>query len=309
MGAFDAFFGTGLIGTWVGSFLFGVAFSQTFQYFNNFPNDGLLRKSLVASSLLFAFVALIGEYADVYLPTITFWGNPAALTTETWSVPVYTIFNSMVAVIANSYLISRFHVLQVEIISHHFSVSKNIVLTVVLCGLVLFVFVMAVLSVLLFPGVENFQKAETLALIWAISSAVTDVTIAASLIWTLRGMNSTFKNTNRMVRRIAIIAIQNGGATSLVAIAGMIAVIVKINSNIPACFYFLLGPLYVLTLLSNFNLRQSDVARSTVMTAPTVGDIELANRRREEGSADQKQDLNTESFSRAQITVPSFIDI
>ncbi|KAJ6551825.1 hypothetical protein B0H19DRAFT_1297686 [Mycena capillaripes] len=238
MGLFDSAFGlstkTSLIGTWAALFLCGLAFSQAIQYYNDFPNDSSTRRIL---------------------------GSPPAFTTETWSVPAYTIFNSLTAALVNSYLISRFY-----------TVSKNIVLTIMLCLLALFPLVMAPVSVLIFPGIENvrthprvwnshdnptyqFQKAEKLALIWAIAS-VTYVTIAASLIWTLRGMKTNFSDTNRLIRRVMIISLQNGCTTSLTAVAGLIAVIVKINSNIPACFFFLLS-LYVLTLLSNFNLRGS----------------------------------------------------
>ncbi|KAJ6551846.1 hypothetical protein B0H19DRAFT_1159168 [Mycena capillaripes] len=250
MGVLDVASGASLIGTWVASLLLGLSFTQAFHYFSTFPNDGWTRKGLVISTLLFTLVALAGTYSDVYLPLVTFWGNPEAFTTKTWSVQVYTIFNALVAAIVNSYLISRFYTL-----------SKNIVVTIVLLGTVLLALVTAILSVLLFPGIQNFKKAEKLALIWAIASAVSDVLIASALVWTLAGKKS-FKDTRRLMHRVMSSAIQNGGATSLVAIAGMIATIVKNDSNIPATFFFLLGPLYVLTLLSNFNLRNTSESGS-----------------------------------------------
>ncbi|KAJ6493989.1 hypothetical protein C8R47DRAFT_1117968 [Mycena vitilis] len=323
MAKIDATLGTGLIGTWLASFLFGLAVSQAFQYFNNFPKDGMLRKSLVVLSLSFSFVALVGEYADVYIPAVTSWGRQAALVTETWAVPVYSVFNSLVALTVNSYLISRFYIL-----------SKNIMITVILCGIILFVFVMAFLSVLLFPGVENFERARPLGLIWAVASAAADVCIAGALIWTLRRM-SPFKNTDSIVRPIIITLVQNGCATSLMALGGMTAVVIEIFGNISSVFYFLLGPLYVLTLLSNLNLRQSGkssgsrtlsssrnnhnsiapytsividgihVGRTTIVSPTSTheyDDIEMANRHEEES---RKQDLNPESFSRAQISFRS----
>ncbi|KAF7368760.1 hypothetical protein MVEN_00201100 [Mycena venus] len=246
MGLFDTAFGTTLIGTWASSLLAGLAVAQAAHYFSTFPNDSWTRKGLVIASLLFTFVALVGAYADAYLPLVTLWGNPAAFSTETWSVPVYTIFNSLVGFIVNSYLISRFYTL-----------SKNIFITLLLEVIALTAFAMAFISTLLFPGIENFKKAEAVALIWAIATAASDVLIATSLIWTLGGMKASFKDTKRLIRRVIIRTIQNGCATSLVAIAGMIAVIFKIQSNIPTAFFFLLGSLYVLTLLSNFNLRDT----------------------------------------------------
>ncbi|KAJ6494044.1 hypothetical protein C8R47DRAFT_396333 [Mycena vitilis] len=242
----DIIIGTALIGTWAGSMLTGVALAQATQYFNNFPNDGFVRKCLVAGSLLLCVGALGGEYAYVYLPLVTMWGNPAAFITETSSVTVYSVCNAFAAATVNSYLVSRYY-----------RVSKNVFVTLFLSALILFQLVMAHLAVLLFPGIgqEQFMKAEKIGLIWAVSSFTADVAIAAALVFTLRGMKSSFTDTNRLLRRIIIMSIQNGCATSLMALGGMTAVILKVNSNISSAFYFTLAPLYVLTLLSNFNLR------------------------------------------------------
>ncbi|KAF7368842.1 hypothetical protein MVEN_00209600 [Mycena venus] len=281
MGRLDIGFGTSLLGSWFGSLLCGAALAQTYEYFKIFPND-------------------IGEYVDVYMPTVTFWGNPAALLDETWSVPLYTISNALVAIIVNSYLISRFY-----------SVSKNIVVTVFLFLVTLLAFVMSFLPVLLYPGVANIQKAVPLALVWTIASAVSDVLIAASLVWTLRGMKTTFTDTNRLVRRVMIISIQNGCTTSVLAIGGMISTIIIPYSNVAEVFFFQLGPLYVLTLLSNFNLRgagksgsrtwsssrnnntmnSSIVIDAAQMRRPAIvtkdSDIEMGNRKGEERTVKQ----------------------
>ncbi|KAJ7771218.1 hypothetical protein B0H14DRAFT_3894751 [Mycena olivaceomarginata] len=311
MGLLDI--GFGLIGSWLASILCGVVYSQAFQYFTNFPNDSWTRKALVIASVLFSLVGLVGAYADVYVPTVTFWGNPAAFLTETWSVPVYSCANAMVAITVNSYLISRFY-----------AVSKNIFVTLVLGSLTLFAFVMAFLVIFLYPGVdpENFRKVKKLTLTWTLSCVMSDVSIAASLVLTLRRMRSDFNSTNRLLRRVIIISIQNGCATSLVAIAGMIAAIFKINSNIPALFFFLLSPLYLLTLLSNFNVRESGKSGSRTWSSgrntadsivvggihvnrtnmnPKESEIQMANMNQDEseGSWDQKPGPSAEPSARS----------
>ncbi|KAJ6462765.1 hypothetical protein C8R47DRAFT_1080126 [Mycena vitilis] len=102
---------------------------------------------------------------------------------------------------------------------------------------------MAHLAVLLFPGTdpEQFLKAERIGLIWAVSSFITetDMSIAAALVFTLRGMKSSLSNTNR-----------------LMALGGLTAVIIKVDSNTSSVFCFSVAPLYVVNLLSNFNLRE-----------------------------------------------------
>ncbi|KAJ7710067.1 hypothetical protein B0H14DRAFT_707609 [Mycena olivaceomarginata] len=55
----------------------------------------------------------------------------------------------------------------------------------------------------------------------------------------------------------AILAVQTGSTTSTAAVATMVSYyILKNNSNVATAIYYLIGPLYLLTLLYNFNLRQ-----------------------------------------------------
>jgi len=44
-------FGVVEIGSFVGVFLFGVLFLQTFNYYNTFPEDGWVKKTLVRSEV------------------------------------------------------------------------------------------------------------------------------------------------------------------------------------------------------------------------------------------------------------------
>ncbi|KAF7378040.1 hypothetical protein MSAN_00227900 [Mycena sanguinolenta] len=316
----DASFGTILIGTWAQSLVVGVSFAQAAHYFSNFPNDSWSRKALVIAASLFTLVALVGAYADAYVPLVILWGNPAAFKTETWGVPVYTIFNSLVGTICNSYLITRFY-----------SLSKNIYVAAILYGIVLAALVLAFISTLLYPGLENITKAERLALIWAIFSATSDISIALALVVTLSRMKTTVKTTKRVIHRVMITAIQSGCTTSVVAFAGMMAIIFNGHSNIPTAFFLLLGSLYLLTLLLDFNMRQRGRSGSRnwsssrnnptnssvvfqeifVTRAVTVNgnaDVELESAQRHDGSGrSQKRDLAVESIrSPEQVKVANF---
>ncbi|KAJ6475932.1 hypothetical protein C8R47DRAFT_1141802 [Mycena vitilis] len=251
----DVTFGASLIGTWLASLVFGLTVRQASQYFDDFPDDCLLRRSLVASTLLLSFAGLIGECANIYLPLVTFWGRPTAFVCAVLPVLVYNICNAMVAFIVNSFLISRFYLM-----------SKNLVVTAILCGMVMFVFIVSLLSVQQFTAGEDVQRAKTNALICSISLAVADFCIAASLIWTLLTMIRPFKGSRRIVKPIINVALRNGCLTSIVALGGMAAVVVPVG-NISPVFYYLLGPLYVLTLLSNLNLRRKDQGEESGMSS------------------------------------------
>ncbi|KAJ7676562.1 hypothetical protein DFH06DRAFT_610601 [Mycena polygramma] len=273
MGAFDLFFGPVLIGTWGASILLGLCFAQAAHYFNTFPNDTWNRKSLLLSTLLFSVLGFIGGCADVYAPLVTHWGDIERAADVTWGISVSQISYALVGAIVNSYLISRYD-----------NLSKNKIVTLVLLGLVLETLVLACWSVLTLNKSartsagdleRDVAEAEKLGTIFAISSAVSDVLIAASLVWVLRSMKPSFKSTKRLIQRVMTTSIQSGAATSLAAIGGMFSMIFKIQSSLATLFLFLLGPLYTLTLLANFNLRDDGRSGTSVSTTTTPTNIVL----------------------------------
>ncbi|KAJ7722933.1 hypothetical protein B0H16DRAFT_344869 [Mycena metata] len=73
---------------------------------------------------------------------------------------------------------------------------------------------------------NDVQKVVPLAIFWTVATAVCDVAIATSLVWTLRGMKTTFKDTDRLLRRVMMISVWNGLTTSLAATEGMLGTII-----------------------------------------------------------------------------------
>ncbi|KAJ7030719.1 hypothetical protein C8F04DRAFT_1397701 [Mycena alexandri] len=319
MGATDTGFGCALMGTWFASILSGA-----YDYFHQSPNDGPLRKGLVAALVILCCTSLVGEYAEIYLPAVTYWGDLAALATEIWASPFLTISNATAGLIVNAYLIHRFY-----------NVSKNILVALLLSLLNLFSFVMAFLPPLMYGGVghirtlEDVQKVVPLAIVWTIACAVTDIAIAISLVWTLRGMRTTFKDTDRLLRRVMVISVRNGCTTSLASTGAMLGTIILPYSTIAEIFLYMLAPLYLLSLLSNFSLRGSTKSgsrtwsssrnnhtaasiiingiqvRHTTVTAgdPTASEVEMAAIKGQEndGSVHQKQDPRADGFRSEQI--------
>ncbi|KAJ7025833.1 hypothetical protein C8F04DRAFT_1127248 [Mycena alexandri] len=324
MDARDIGFGCALLGTWFSSLFTGVAFSQAYHYFHRSPNDGPLRKGLVATLIILCSAAWVGEYAEIYFPTVAHWGDLASLATDSWATPFYTISNATAGVIVNTYLIYRFY-----------NVSKNIILAVLLGLLNLFSFVMAFLPLFMYAGVghtrtlEDVQKVVPLTIIWTVACAICDVAIAISLVWTLRGMKTTFTDTDRLLHRVTVISVRNGCATSLASIGAMLGTIIL--PYIAEIFLYMLAPLYLMSLLSNLNLRGSrksgnrtwsyvkknTVAGNTSIVIngihvhhtvhttgdPTVAEIEMATRKGQEddGTMQQKQEPSADGFRSQQI--------
>ncbi|KAJ7765327.1 hypothetical protein B0H16DRAFT_1796763 [Mycena metata] len=265
---YDSVFGVGLIATWLTSLLFGICVIQAIHYLRDFPNDILLKRSILVVVFVLETGALATQCARMYLQTVTYWGNPESFVI---TAPVSVLCSSLLGFIVNTFLIHRFY-----------AVSKNLIVAVILFVFNLGTFVASLFFLrLLVNQVGKIATPATLqsfipaATAWGAAGAVTgvslpsplldvsrtddstDVCIATSLVWTLRGMKTTFKDTTELLQHIMAISIQNGCTTSAFSIAGMIANIVVPATNIDDLFFYLVGPLYLLTFLSNLTLRQS----------------------------------------------------
>jgi hypothetical protein len=68
-----------LIGAWLAAMLYGVVVTQAYKYFFLHPTDGMYRKFLVLSTVLFCTIALVADYANVYLVCLYFAGRSVFL--------------------------------------------------------------------------------------------------------------------------------------------------------------------------------------------------------------------------------------
>ncbi|KAJ7185198.1 hypothetical protein C8R46DRAFT_374517 [Mycena filopes] len=253
MGAYDDGFGVTLIATWLATLLAGVGLTHAVHYFAKFSNDIFFKKALAGVVLFLLFLELGMECAETYLDVVTYWGNPAALYVVSWPRSVSIPCISLIGFIVDQFLIHRFY-----------AVSKNIWITLILsmCNLVSLVLGLIITQIFAGHIGKSFTPAELrkilpLSDVWSSSSAVTDVAITASLVWVLRGMKTSFKDTNQLIQHITAVSIQNGCTTSAVAIGGLVANKLAPETSICYAFYYTIGPLYLLTLLSNLTLRES----------------------------------------------------
>ncbi|KAK7029849.1 hypothetical protein R3P38DRAFT_3513084 [Favolaschia claudopus] len=279
----DDVFGALLLGSWAASILFGLVLAEAFKYFTAFPNDPWSRKGLVILCLAMTVAALAGDYANTYLPTVTYWGklrrilfmlpltithaftgNTEALAKVYWPLPLYSIMNTLLSNIVDCYLIYRFY-----------SLSKNIFATLFLYALVLLAFAGYLMGFIpLVRGSFSLADRENSrigAMINFITLSVCDILIAAGLIWKLNSMKSNFAHTNTFIKRVMIGAIQTGSLTSITAILLLITFLNNPQSNIPTFFIFLFAPLYTLTLLMNFNVRRAPGTSGTSKTSESRG--------------------------------------
>ncbi|KAJ7028071.1 hypothetical protein C8F04DRAFT_1266276 [Mycena alexandri] len=250
---FDDLNGSILISSWLTSLLYGLVISKSWDYLTAYPNDECLRKGLLLCCLVTSSLAMAAEFANVYYPTVTFWGNTVAVQKQYWPVPVYVISNSLTGFMVDAFLIHRVY-----------GLTKNLWISLLLAFCVVLGLAGSIMvGVIIMMASEISSQAQaghcTVTSLRLTFIHISDIFIAITLIWKLYTMKTSYKVTNRLIQRLAIGAMQTGSTTSTVAVATMVAYYIgKDNSNVPTAFHYLIGPLYVLTLLYNYNLRRRD---------------------------------------------------
>ncbi|KAJ7254572.1 hypothetical protein C8J57DRAFT_1657896 [Mycena rebaudengoi] len=249
----DIVLGPLITGTWVNSSLYTAELMQAAYYFIHFPNDSLRLKLFVGLVIMADTTSMIANYACVYLYTVTHWGDLPYLATQNLPVPIFIFSTGAVAGFAQSFLVLRY-----------WRLSKNIYISLFLVLLIL-VAMAGILSagiiISLHPTYQERSRIRIPAAAFLGSGALTDVCIASSLLWEFRKMRSPFADTQSLLKRLSLRAIQTGSVGATIAVAGLIAYLANNESNVPLGIVYCLGRLYCLSLLANLNIRAATGGR------------------------------------------------
>ncbi|KAF7346800.1 hypothetical protein MSAN_01818600 [Mycena sanguinolenta] len=260
-----------LIGTWASSLVYTAELLQAWYYFENFKDSWKL-KSYVAVTLVIDTISAVGDYACVYLYTITHAGAPAALlkyffiqftrpkgdlvylTKQNWPVPLYVISTTTVAFLVQSFLAFRY-----------WRFTKNAIIVCCLSILILAAFSAGVstgLIVVLFPAFKDRNKIRISATVWIIIQVSADLIIAGALVREFMKAKSLFKGqqrrVNNVLNRLVLHTIQTGTATAVIAVLALVVFLIDDQSNVPVGIMYPLGRVYVLSMLINLNIRDSE---------------------------------------------------
>ncbi|KAJ7680182.1 hypothetical protein B0H14DRAFT_3177449 [Mycena olivaceomarginata] len=235
----DAITGAILIGTWASSLLYTAELYQAVYYYRHFKNDDWRLKTLVWVTVSIDTVGLLNDYAC----------DTAYLAKENWTIPTYAFTTSAVAVGAQSYLVTRY-----------WKFTHKHVITLFLSLLILAglggSFTCGVM-VSLDSAVKDRVKLKIAAILWLGTEAAADLAIAAALLWEFLRTRPTSAETRNLVNRLATLTLQTGTATAALAVAALIGYLLSQESNIGIGFAWCLGRTYMLTMLSNLNIRRS----------------------------------------------------
>ncbi|KAF9018776.1 hypothetical protein BDZ89DRAFT_1073546 [Hymenopellis radicata] len=249
MGTYDDPLGSILIGTWISSMLFMLIIRETITYYTSFKSDALGVKIFVALAVLVDTVSLSGDFAEVYLYTISHWGDLKFLSNQTWPFTLYLATTGVTGLLVQSFLVNRYYAL-----------TKNWLICVflTLCIIVSYGGSLATVIILTrFNAYDQRFMIKIPVIVWLTMTSVTDVLIALVLIWQLYNMKTSFKTTEHLIQRLMRAAMQTGSTTSVIAISILVAYLANNTSNVGTALAFILGRVYILTLLYNLNIRKT----------------------------------------------------
>ncbi|KAF7311152.1 ANK-REP-REGION domain-containing protein [Mycena kentingensis (nom. inval.)] len=248
----------------------GILTLQSYIFFEAFPQDLLRVKFLVASVWLLdaTHLVLIAQSAYHYL--VTKWGVQEALGVATAPLDLHLIFIGAPTLLCQA----------IWMFSGH-----NLLLATILGAACLAAFGLEVAisaQIIQVPSVAYFSvlKGEVIAL-FTLGAAV-DVAIAFVLLFYLHQgkMKNHFESTNWVLGRVMEYTVATGLATSLLAVACLIAYLILPHTFIFIAMHFSLGRLYTNALLATLNSRrrlraiaqsgQRAVPSFTVMTSRVV---------------------------------------
>ncbi|KAJ6467616.1 hypothetical protein DFH09DRAFT_1223209 [Mycena vulgaris] len=198
-----------LIATWANSFLYMAELIQARYYFRHFKHDDWKLKTFVSVALLLDTVSTVGDYACVYLPILLF---------------IFT--TAVIAVLVQSFLVVRYWWFTRNILVTLLNSFLSIVAlgAVFACGVI----------VAKFPAFKEREKIRIPVMIWLVTEAVADLSIAAALLWELRKARPTLADKRSVLDRLVALTIRTGTATATLAVATLIAYLLKEETTSPS---------------------------------------------------------------------------
>ncbi|KAJ7447780.1 hypothetical protein B0H11DRAFT_2335129 [Mycena galericulata] len=267
----DTVTGALLIGTWANSFLYMAELIQARYYFRHFKHDDWKLKTLVSVAFLVDTASTVGDFACVYLYTITHADDPVYLADQHWPIPLYLFTTAVVALLIQSFLVIRY-----------WWFTRNILVTLLNSFLIIAAFggsFACGVMIVMFPAFTEREKVKIPVAIGLVTEAVADLSISAALLLELRKARPTSVKTQSVLDRLVALTIRTGTATATLAVAALIAFLLDDENNVSVGIAYTLGRVYVLSMFANLNVRRSvspaSMASGGVTSAAGLGTLTI----------------------------------
>ncbi|KAJ7247340.1 hypothetical protein C8J57DRAFT_1724572 [Mycena rebaudengoi] len=240
----DQTYGALLIGVMFAIFFQGVLTVQTFVYYESFPEDLRILKALVASVWILDTTHMILIAQTVYHYLVSSWGNDAALTVSTTQLNIHVLFVGLATILCQSFYLFRPNLdpQQKELVADWFTGGGMPDLTRI-------------------PNQHHclsHHGANDSLIQSQTGYGYLDVAIAALLVFYLRTgvWKSSFQNTTSVINRVVQYTVATGAATSVIAVAIVVAHVLAPNGFIHIAIHLSLGRMYSNALLAALNSRK-----------------------------------------------------
>jgi len=230
--------------------VYGITTLQAYYYYISFPKDGLPTRVLVLLVWVLDTIHVTFMCHSVHSYTIMEYGNPLAIRDGNWSLIASMLMNVVMIIIVKSFFTCRIFKLCHP--SRRWWVG-GLIAFIVAChagwGITTCVFFF------IRRNFESFQKLHQVVVPFVVFDVVSDLLIAAALCTLLWSHRSGFEDTNLIINKLIIFLINRCTLTCAVAITESVVFMVFPHTLYAFAIDFVLGKLYVNSLLAVLNSR------------------------------------------------------
>ncbi|KAJ6460984.1 hypothetical protein C8R45DRAFT_1028869 [Mycena sanguinolenta] len=264
--AMDNTLGALEIGVLVSYMLFGVTITQTYIYYNRFPDDPTKLKALVAFIWLCECGHAICIGQGLYIYTITNYGHPESLASLPKSILVSTFLTAIVTSIVHGFFAFRIYSLTKKL---YIILIISVMVFVRLLATTALSFV-AMSETLLAPFENRF---EWLVISTLTISATIDSIIAVILVVSLRNQSrGVAKRTTALVDKLIAWTIETAGITSVSSIITFLCFVTMTHNFIWLGVQVVSARVFSNAILASLNsraaLRDPDQVTLTLTSLP-----------------------------------------
>ncbi|KAF8905054.1 hypothetical protein CPB84DRAFT_1823402, partial [Gymnopilus junonius] len=255
-------FGAMLIGTFVMLVIYGITMLQTYLYFTSFPKDDGPTKALVASIWILdtTHAVLAGHCMHYYL--IAGFVDHTILANGNWS-----LFLSLATNLIEAFIVQAFFTRRIFLLC---SPQRRWWVAGVITVFVVAHFVFGIETVVDLFATKEFIRLKKLSfssvIPFGVTTIISDILIAIALCVLLHNNRSDFGDTNSIINKLIVYAINRCILTSAVAIAETVVFSALPNTLYSFAMDFVIGKLYANSLLAVLNSR-------AVLRVPSRADL------------------------------------
>ncbi|CEL60475.1 hypothetical protein RSOLAG1IB_09668 [Rhizoctonia solani AG-1 IB] len=257
-------FGAAYVGVILAAFVYGIATLQSYTYWLERRRDSTLQRLYVLLLWSLDTVKLICICHMEYYYGIKNHGKSSALARNTWSFNMQLGITPIITFLVQAYFAHRAWKFARQVRSSLISPRVTQVIGVFIGALSMaqLAFGMAYFSsTWRFRNFNDGRSYRWMAIAWLGSAAVCDTLIVYMLSRALLAQRTGFERTDAIINKILLYTINTGSFTGIVAIIALV-----LCWSMPNFVYlgptFMLGTLYIITLLANLNARKSDGSKS-----------------------------------------------